>query len=181
MVSWWIVAVLPSVYLYSFLSSNRVPYSSTVLFHGPFYWHLHINSILWHPKLEIEFSTGVPGNKTGWAVMWYLTVDTESNNKNKLCLKGKGIHDYAYSSNFTFPLARCVPTQPATMILWSFIQPRICAPGAHRAGWPKAVRNLKFIRHFYIWQALGIKPHSFWSWVQCPIHLVTCSHLMTYP
>ena len=34
----------------------------------------------------------------------------------------------------------------------------------------------KFARHFYTWPALGIEPQTFWSWVQCPIHLATYSH-----
>ena len=43
------------------------------------------------------------------------------------------------------------------------------------AGWTKAVWNTKFAWHFYTWSALGIKPQTFWSWVQCPIHWATRS------
>ena len=44
------------------------------------------------------------------------------------------------------------------------------------AGWAKAVWSTKFARHFYTWPALGIELQT-WSWVQCPIHLATCSQL----
>ena len=43
-------------------------------------------------------------------------------------------------------------------------------------GWAEAVWNEKFARHFYTWPAVGIEPQTFWSWVQHPIHLATCSH-----
>ena len=39
----------------------------------------------------------------------------------------------------------------------------------HTAGWAEAVWNEKFARHFYTWT------QTFWSWVQHPIHLATCS------
>ena len=43
-------------------------------------------------------------------------------------------------------------------------------------GWTKAVWNTKFAWHFYTWPALGIKPQTFWSWVQPPVHLAMYSH-----
>ena len=44
------------------------------------------------------------------------------------------------------------------------------------AGWTEAVWNKKFARHFYTWPTLGIESQTFWSWVQRPVHLATCSH-----
>ena len=41
------------------------------------------------------------------------------------------------------------------------------------AGWTEAVWTTKFALHFYTRPALGIKPQTFWSWVQRPIDLAT--------
>ena len=45
------------------------------------------------------------------------------------------------------------------------------------AGWTEAVWNTEFAQHFYTWPALGFELQTLWSWVQCPIHLATCSHV----
>ena len=41
--------------------------------------------------------------------------------------------------------------------------------------WAQASWNKTLARHFYTWQAIGIKAQSFWSWVQCLIHLPWCT------
>ena len=46
------------------------------------------------------------------------------------------------------------------------------------AGWAEAVWNEKFARHFYTWPAEGIELQTVCSWVQHPIHWVTCFHHM---
>ena len=95
----------------------------------------------------------------------------------KVKVKGKGIclesryPRFTFSSDFTFPRQRA-PTAACSYRsnLGSVHQVPITA------GWTEAVWNTKFVRHFYTWPALGIEPQTFWSWVQCPIHLATCSH-----
>ena len=42
-------------------------------------------------------------------------------------------------------------------------------------GWPEL--NQEIVWHFYTWSAARIEPWTFWSWVHCPIHLATCSHI----
>ena len=36
--------------------------------------------------------------------------------------------------------------------------------------------DTKFAQHFDTWPALGTEPQTFWSWLQQPTHLVTCSY-----
>ena len=55
------------------------------------------------------------------------------------------------------------------------IQPWICAPGTHYGWVDQGGVNTKFAWRLYTWPALGIKPQTLWYWVQCPIHLATCS------
>ena len=88
-----------------------------------------------------------------------------------VCLKSR-YPRYTCSSDFTFPLA--VGAYSSRQLS---IQPCICAPGTHTAWWTEAVWNTKFARHFYTLPTLGIEPQTFWSWVQRPIHLDTCSHM----
>ena len=91
--------------------------------------------------------------------------------------KGKGsclesrLHDNACSIDFTFPVVRWVPKQPAT------IDPTLdlCTQVPITAGWTKALWNTKFARHLYRWPALGIEPKTVWSWAQCYIHWAACS------
>ena len=47
-------------------------------------------------------------------------------------------------------------------------------PGTHY-GWMDqgSVEYAKFAQYFYTWAALGIEPQTFWSGVQCPMHLTT--------
>ena len=42
-------------------------------------------------------------------------------------------------------------------------------------GWAEVVYNETFAWQSYRWQTMGIEPHTFWSWVQHPIHWATCS------
>ena len=57
-----------------------------------------------------------------------------------------------------------------TILQFSFQQVPITS------GWAEAAWSEKFARHIYTWPAVGIEPQTFWSWVQNPIHLATCSH-----
>ena len=68
----------------------------------------------------------------------------------------------------TLPPLAVGAQQPAT------IDPTLdlCTRYPFMAGWTKAVWNTKFAQLFCTWPALGIEPQTFWSWVQCPIHLV---------
>ena len=56
-------------------------------------------------------------------------------------------------------------------LVFSFHQVPITAELAE-AGWAE-----KFAQYFYTWPALGIKLQTFWSSVQHPIHLATCSQV----
>ena len=58
---------------------------------------------------------------------------------------GPDIRDYAYSTNVTFPLARCELMQPAA------IDPALdlCSRYPLRAGWTETVRDTKLGQHFY--------------------------------
>ena len=78
--------------------------------------------------------------------------------------------DYTCSTDFTFPLARWAPMQPATTDPTLNLHTRYPL----WLKWTQAVWNVKFTRHFYTWPVLGIEPQAFWHWVQCPIHLVMC-------
>ena len=56
-----------------------------------------------------------------------------------------------------------------TIVHFSFHQVPITAKRT------EAALNEKSVPHFYTWPAIRIKPQTFGSWVQCPIHFPTCS------
>ena len=77
--------------------------------------------------------------------------------------------------------AHVIKTLPSP---WKWVPPAACnyrsnLGSVHQvpitAEWTETVWNITFAQHFYTWPALGIKPQTFRSWVQCPIRLATCS------
>ena len=81
--------------------------------------------------------------------------------------------DCTCSSDFTSPGSGHTAASSYWPNLWS----------VHQVPITVAVWNMKFAWHFYTWPELGIEPQTFWSWVQCPIHMATCSqrHVSLYP
>ena len=65
--------------------------------------------------------------------------------------------------------------QPVTII-----QPWICAPGTHYSWVDRCSVEYEVGWHLHM-ASTGNRTPDFWSWVQCPIHLVTCSHIITFP
>ena len=104
---------------------------------------------------------------------WTYLITFEGKGKGKgkgICSESRYPCDYTCSSDFTSPGSGRTTAGNYWSNLGSVHQVPIMA------GWAKAVWNTKFARHFYTWPALGIEPQTFWSWVQRPIHLATCSH-----
>ena len=121
-------------------------------------WDIFGSSTIWTEVLRTPSLTQ-PGFELISSISWHYVTETPAVTTRPSVT--------SISQPLTLPLAAVYPTFA------------LCTRYPLWLGLTEAVWNTKLARHLYTWPALGIKPPTFWSWVQCSIHFTMCFLIST--